>query len=161
MNTVTMTWNTDKDAGAQAYSCQHYPEALTHYSNALEKLLSSSDDNSETTGAESPRTNVDAELRQQHQILLSNIVACRLKIGGMDNVTKAVQEAKQVRSTARFTVIPGMINIHSLVRVPPFARESCDEFNVSCHGPVDKAPLMFLLSLMCLPINFTWTVHTL
>jgi len=100
MNTGTMTWSTDKDAGAQAYSCQHYSEALTHYSNALEKLLSSSDDSSGTTGAESHRTNIDVERRREHQILLSNIVACRLKIGGVDNVTKAVQEAKQVRSTA-------------------------------------------------------------
>eukprot|EP00804_Cyclotella_cryptica_P020253 CCRYP_015875-RA/>CCRYP_015875-RA protein AED:0.09 eAED:0.09 QI:30/1/1/1/1/1/3/529/437 len=91
-----MTWSSDKDAGAQAYSSQKYTEALSHYFNALEKLRSSSDGKvGGTTGAETHNYNHSAELRQQEQILLSNIVACRLKIGGVDNAIKAVQEAKR------------------------------------------------------------------
>ena len=36
-------------------------------------------------------------MERQHQILLSNVIACRLKIGGEEMANKAVEEAQQVR----------------------------------------------------------------
>ena len=63
-------------------------EALTHYSAAIDKLSASSssegDDQACGCGA------------SKHQILLSKVLACRLKIGGSDMVEKAVEEAKKV-----------------------------------------------------------------
>jgi len=71
------SWKESKDAGQQAFVNENYPEALNQYTNAIDLLTSA--------------TNT-----KEHQVLLSNVIACRLKIGGVDMVTKAVEDSKQV-----------------------------------------------------------------
>ena len=78
---IIMTWRETKDAGKQAFSEGDYPEALSLYSDAVDQLLASSENGNHVS---------------EHQILLSNVIACRLKIGGEDMVGKAVDEAKEV-----------------------------------------------------------------
>lgn len=82
---MTSDWSNDSDLGATSYASADYTNALTHYSNALDKLKS--DVLSEVTADEK---------KKQHQILLSNVIACRLKIGGEDMVDLALEEAKEV-----------------------------------------------------------------
>jgi tetratricopeptide (TPR) repeat protein len=67
------SWLSHKNRGKELYEGQQYAEALREYQAALDPVL------------EAPR--------QEQQIILSNIVACRLKIG--DSAELAVQEAKQ------------------------------------------------------------------
>ena len=78
---IIMTWRETKDAGKQAFSEGDYPEALSLYSDAVDQLLTTSENGNHVS---------------EHQILLSNVIACRLKIGGEDMVGKAVDEAKEV-----------------------------------------------------------------
>jgi hypothetical protein len=81
------SWTTYKDLGARSFSSNNYHEALAHYTRAID-LLSSH------TNGEGNEAN---EVERQHQILLSNVIACRLKIGGEEMANKAVEEAQQVR----------------------------------------------------------------
>jgi len=69
----TGSWQTHKNEGKQAYDSEDYERALRCYAAALNPEL------------EAPR--------QEQQILLSNIVACRLKIGGQEEL--AVRDAKK------------------------------------------------------------------
>ena len=46
-----------------------------------------------TSGEQAGSSNINTK---EHQVLLSNVIACRLKIGGADMVTKAVEDSKQV-----------------------------------------------------------------
>jgi hypothetical protein len=78
-----MAWTDSKDAGKHAFSQGNFDSALTSYLTALEQLTS-----------EERRDGTDKS--SDKQILLSNVVACRLKIGGVDMATQAVEEAKQV-----------------------------------------------------------------
>lgn len=122
---MTTSWRESKDAGRQAFLDSNYPQALFHYSEAIDKLLLSSASSSSPASAAEERLRVDQHgrsgstagssrvgLQQQHhpfqhehQILLSNVIACRLKIGGTDMAEKAVEEAKQVSSTIIFLTI--------------------------------------------------------
>ena len=84
------TWAESKDKGKHFFSQGNYNSALASYLTALDQLTSeetSSDGNDN-------RSN-------DKQILLSNVVACRLKIGGEDMATQAVQDAKQVSLSQR------------------------------------------------------------
>lgn len=76
------TWNSEKDLGATSFSSQNYHDAIRHYSNAIQKLQDS--------GVQG------VEVKKHRQILLSNVIACRLKIGGKEMIDKAVGEAKEV-----------------------------------------------------------------
>jgi hypothetical protein len=62
-----------KEEGKNYFRDEHYQESLTSYRAAL---------------GNAPQA--------EKQILLSNIVACRLKIGGSAMAAAAVEEAKQV-----------------------------------------------------------------
>jgi hypothetical protein len=77
-----------KDDGKRAFIENRFSDALGHYLTAIDEILTTS---SSTEGANSSSSN------SEHQILLSNVVACRLKIGGTDMIAKAVEEAKKVR----------------------------------------------------------------
>lgn len=67
------SWLSHKNRGKELYERQQYAEALQEYQAALHPVR------------EAPR--------QEQQIILSNIVACRLKLG--DQAEEAVKEAKQ------------------------------------------------------------------
>ena len=47
---------------------------------------------------------------KERQLLLSNIVACRLNIGGKAQAEAAVENAKQVSTLARLVVVIGNFN---------------------------------------------------
>ena len=83
--TMTSEWSEYSDQGASCFSSQNYIDALGHYSRALEKL-SNTDDSPD-----------NSERKKEHQILLSNVIACRLKIGGEDMIDMALREANEVR----------------------------------------------------------------
>lgn len=86
--TMASSWTEESNLGASSYSSNNYPDALVHYTNALDTLLnSSSGDAVEIT---------EIEQKKQHQILLSNVIACRLKIGGEEMVERALVEAREV-----------------------------------------------------------------
>lgn len=78
-----MVWTEYKDAGKIAFSQGNFQSALSSYLTALEELTS-----------EERRDGSDKS--NDKQILLSNVVACRLKIGGGEMATQAIKEAKQV-----------------------------------------------------------------
>jgi len=77
-----MVWTEYKDAGKIAFSQGNFQSALSSYLTALEELTS-----------EERRDGSDKS--NDKQILLSNVVACRLKIGGGEMATQAIEEAKQ------------------------------------------------------------------
>ncbi len=76
-------WTEFKDAGKVAFSQGNFPQALSSYQTALVELTS-----------EERRDGSDKS--NDKQKILSNVVACRLKIGGEEMVTRAIEEAKQV-----------------------------------------------------------------
>ena len=78
-----MVWTEYKDAGKIAFSQGNFQSALSSYLTALEELTS-----------EERRDGSDKS--NDKQILLSNVVACRLKIAGGEMATQAIEEAKQV-----------------------------------------------------------------
>jgi hypothetical protein len=83
---MTSSWTDESNLGASLYSSERYPEALVHYTNALNALSSD-----ETVVAVT-----EQEKKKQRQILLSNVIACRLKIGGEDMIERALVEAREV-----------------------------------------------------------------
>ncbi|KAL7472584.1 hypothetical protein ACHAXS_012955, partial [Conticribra weissflogii] len=87
--TMRTTWRESKDAGNLAFNEGNYPEALAFYLRALEQLSDDEHGNDDHAGARRDDNSKD------RQILLSNVIACRLKIGGEDMATKAVEEAKE------------------------------------------------------------------
>jgi hypothetical protein len=112
-------WRESNDAGRRAFSESNYSQALFHYSEAIDQLLVFSSP-SPASAEEEPRHDHPGDNRNggqqqqqqqqqqqhlfqkdnnEHQILLSNVIACRLKIGGIDMAEKAVEEAKQVNTS--------------------------------------------------------------
>lgn len=69
-----------KQQGSAHYQREHYEEALASFRAAL-----------------NPDFTVPCP-RAEKQIILSNIVACRLKIGGLPQAEAAVEDAKQVNT---------------------------------------------------------------
>lgn len=67
-----------KDQGKNHFERQEYAQALASYRAALSPEFTTSPP------------------RDEKQIILSNIVACRLKIGGAAMASAAIEEAKQV-----------------------------------------------------------------
>ena len=96
-----MSWRDTKDAGKEAFTNGSYSEALTLYSDAIDQLLTPAEEEADGSYVfvDGNGTNGHTE---EHQILLSNVIACRLKIGGEDMSKKAVDEAKQVRDDRLF-----------------------------------------------------------
>lgn len=84
MAVAAVTWSESKDKGKHFFSQGNYNAALSSYQTALDQLTSE-----ETRDGGNDKSN-------DKQILLSNVVACRLKIGGEDMATQAVEDAKQV-----------------------------------------------------------------
>ena len=74
-NDESNKWMSHKEDGKNFFRQEKFEEALTSYRAAL----------------------LTAPDATEKQILLSNIVACRLKIGGPAMSAAAVEEAKQVR----------------------------------------------------------------
>lgn len=70
------SWLGLKEAGGRAYEQGEYEEALNLYRMAL-------------------RPEYECALTADRQVILSNIVACRLKIGGQAQASAAVNDAKQ------------------------------------------------------------------
>ena len=108
-----MSWRETKDAGKQAFSEGKYPVALSLYSEAIDQLLTSDEGEQEGSNVDN-RTNSSrgngsrSGPTNDHQVLLSNVIACRLKIGGQDMVAKAVDDAKQVRAAALIGIVVDM-----------------------------------------------------
>ena len=84
MAVASETWSESKDKGKHFFSQGDYNAALSSYLTALDQLTSL-----ETRDGGNDKSN-------DKQILLSNVVACRLKIGGEAMATQAVEDAKQV-----------------------------------------------------------------
>lgn len=74
--TPLSSWSAYKQQGKTNYDEQNFGAALTYYSAALNPELSC------------PPV--------ERQVILSNMVACRLKIGGPAHARAAVENAKQV-----------------------------------------------------------------
>ena len=72
------SWTAYKNQGKQRYESGQFQEALQSYNSALHPDLASSMPDME------------------RQIIISNMVACRLKIGGRAQAEAAVENAKQV-----------------------------------------------------------------
>eukprot|EP00574_Skeletonema_japonicum_P006290 CAMPEP_0201727644 /NCGR_PEP_ID=MMETSP0593-20130828/13144_1 /ASSEMBLY_ACC=CAM_ASM_000672 /TAXON_ID=267983 /ORGANISM="Skeletonema japonicum, Strain CCMP2506" /LENGTH=418 /DNA_ID=CAMNT_0048219525 /DNA_START=64 /DNA_END=1318 /DNA_ORIENTATION=- len=77
-----MVWTEFKDTGMVAFSQGDFDVALSSYQTALEELTSA-------------ERRDGFERSNDKQKLLSNVVACRLKIGGEEMATRAIEEAKQ------------------------------------------------------------------
>ena len=73
-------WRDLKDQGRESFGRADYNEALRLYLESIDQLTSQS----------------DARTNDEHQVLLSNVVACRLKLGGQAQVEKAVEDAQKV-----------------------------------------------------------------
>ena len=73
---IPSSWMGHKDQGKRHFQNERYEDALASYRAGI-----------------SPEYNCP---RDERQIMLSNIVACRLKIGGSAMAAAAVEEAKQV-----------------------------------------------------------------
>ncbi|KAL7506689.1 hypothetical protein ACHAXN_003923 [Cyclotella atomus] len=84
---MTASWTEESNLGASSYSSNNYPDALVHYTNALDTLLNSSRGDAVEIS--------EGEKKKQHQILLSNVIACRLKIGGEEMVETALVETRE------------------------------------------------------------------
>jgi len=82
-----MTCDDAKEAARQAFTDENYPEALSLYTKALDQLSENG----------SSQQHDASTILSERQILLSNVIACRLKIGGEDMASTAVEEAKEVR----------------------------------------------------------------
>jgi hypothetical protein len=94
------SWRESKDAAAKAYRAERWVDALDHYTSALDQLSSSSSSKEDVQRRDEVAgrgCGGGRGVSSDHQILLSNVIACRLKIGGTDMVVKAVEEAKKVR----------------------------------------------------------------
>ena len=96
------SWRESKDAAAEAYRAERWVDALDHYSSALDQLSSSSLKEDVQRRDEVGRGG-GGRGGNDHQILLSNVIACRLKIGGTSMVEKAVEEGKKVRCVLGLT----------------------------------------------------------
>lgn len=79
--------SSSKDDGKRAFIESRFSDALGHYLTAINQIILTSSEG--------------ASASSEHQILLSNVVACRLKIGGSEMIEKAVEEAKKVRIICR------------------------------------------------------------
>ena len=73
---IPSSWMGHKDQGKRHFQNERYEDALASYRAGI-----------------SPEYNCP---RDERQIMLSNVVACRLKIGGSAMAAAAVEEAKQV-----------------------------------------------------------------
>ena len=103
------SWQDTKDAAKQAFTSAHYSDSLTLYLEAIDQLLAE-DTPSSTSTSNDENSNHRKEHTNEHQILLSNVIACRLKIGGEEMATKAIDEAKKV-STHELSLIYHMGDI--------------------------------------------------
>ena len=74
------SWKTYKEEGKIHFQNARYEEALICYRKAIQQV-------------QADEKNVP---QVEHEILLSNSVACRLKIGGPEMAFVAVEEAKKV-----------------------------------------------------------------
>lgn len=102
------SWQDTKDAAKQAFTSAHYSDSLTLYLEAIDQLLA--EDATSTTSNDENSSNHRKEHTNGHQILLSNVIACRLKIGGEGMAAKAIDEAKKV-STHELSLIYHMGDI--------------------------------------------------
>jgi len=97
------SWRGWKERGKQAYLRGDYASALQAYSQALQRqhnalLGTGSSNNNSNSNNNSSNRNNDFSLfpsRLDQQILLSNMVACRLKLGGAPQAEAAVANAKK------------------------------------------------------------------
>ena len=82
-------WKESKDAGQQAFMDGNYNSAILHYEKAIDELLTS-------TSSSNNEGSYSSSHKNEHQVLLSNVIACRLNIGGVDMATLAVEDGKKV-----------------------------------------------------------------
>ena len=86
------SWISHKNQGKRFYDQNDYASALESYRQSLDSLTVTCGGNnleSSTSGSSRKTYHLD------QQILLSNMVACRLHLGGPENAQAAVNEAKQ------------------------------------------------------------------
>lgn len=142
-----MSWRETKDAGKRAFSQGKHEEALELYTRAISELSATSSSTSTDGGGDGERRGGSdgGTHTTEHQILLSNVIACRLKIGGRDMSEKAVDDAKKVRFLLSRIMIMLMISRvtaeevisnHRLVRVPdPPPTGVAMNIKSSCYDP--------------------------
>jgi hypothetical protein len=82
------TWKFLKEEGKQQFKNGEYTEALVSFQKALKKIEDDPTGSQRRIGILAPKV--------EREILLSNSVACRLKIGGPEMAYVAVEEAKKV-----------------------------------------------------------------
>jgi hypothetical protein len=87
-NASTSSWRGWKERGKQAYLRGEYASALQGYSQALQRRHNFSSNNNNIRDFSFPS-------RLDQQILLSNMVACRLKLGGVPQAEAAVATAQK------------------------------------------------------------------
>ena len=94
-----MTWRDSKDAGKEAFQQEEFHESLKFFLGAIDLLKEEEEQEGGSTNSNSDRPTARGshQNKWQHQLLLSNAVACRLRIGGREMIEKAVEEAKKVR----------------------------------------------------------------
>ena len=87
------SWKTHKEEGKVHYQNSNYEEALISFQKAIRQAGNRS---SSGGGSDGGNGRGGAVPQVEHEILLSNSVACRLKIGGPEMAFVAVEEAKKV-----------------------------------------------------------------
>ena len=90
------TRSTSKDAGKQAFSQGKYPEALSLYSQALDQLTNDGQNNDDSSNGNDSNSGRNTNDANERHILLSNVIACRLKIGGDNMIANVVDDSKEV-----------------------------------------------------------------
>jgi hypothetical protein len=124
MAVAAVTWSESKDKGKHFFSQGNYNAALTSYLTALDQLTSL-------------ETRDGNDKSNDKQILLSNVVACRLKIGGEDMATQAVEDAKQVSSSQGCTLDCGA---KKRITSQEIDREKENDYNISLVRVLDPPP---------------------
>lgn len=88
-SSTSASWQLHQDEAKISFHHGNFFQAFSSYQQALNLL-------SRRTSLGEEETEQEKELQQRDKsILLSNIVACRLKMGGSDNLAAALEEAQQ------------------------------------------------------------------
>lgn len=125
--TVRRTWQQLKEEGRSYYNANQFEAALTSFRRASAMNASS---------APPPQ--------YERQIILSNIVACRLKIGGRAQTEAALEDARQVRRRTHFYCRSQWL--------PP----TCDFWLLMCIIHILFVCILLWLASQCIAVNDRW-----
>ena len=94
-NSNVKSWQDFKEEGKRHFRNANYTEALVSFQEALGKIETEEQQQQQQQQTGSNSIN----FIEERQILLSNSVACRLKINDTEMKIVAIEEAKKVRRT--------------------------------------------------------------